>query len=199
MVSGTEILIEDLSEGQSWSLGVVMLITVGVVLLSCEFAVVVSHLPTGNVHVTREPAIAKQCSMSPRAMQDDDFDHLNVTESMGIPSGYSGGQLWQLMVLNTRSVCGKLVEFLRYIAIMSENQINTCPIVVLSWVSIGLQAAMTTCTNPQCQLAHELEYRVARSAVAADGEIELRAPEEKPVELNLKNTSAEERSTVVRR
>ena len=39
------------------------------------------HLPTGNVHVTREPAIAKQwrCT-SPRGVQDDDLDHLNVTK-----------------------------------------------------------------------------------------------------------------------
>ena len=112
-----------------------LLITVGVVLLSCVFAAIVSHLPTGNVHVTREPAISKQCSMSPRAMQDDDLDHLNVTESTWILSWYSGDQLWQLMVPNTRSLCGKLVQFLRYIAIVSENQINACPILVLSWVS----------------------------------------------------------------
>ena len=100
MVSGTEVLIgEDLSEGKSWKLGVVLLITVGVVLLSCVFAVIVSHLPTGNVLVTREPAIAKQCSMSPRAMQDDDLDHLNVTESTWILSWYSG----DLMMSNSRS------------------------------------------------------------------------------------------------
>ena len=50
-----------------------------VVLLSCARAVFDPHLPTGNVHVTRVPAIAKQWSMSPRTMQDDDLDHLNVT------------------------------------------------------------------------------------------------------------------------
>ena len=33
-------------------------------------------------------------------------------------------------------VCGKLVQFLRYNAIMSENQINACPILVLSWVRL---------------------------------------------------------------
>ena len=55
---------------------------------------------------------------------------------------------------------------------------------VLSWVSVGLQVAMTTCSNPKLQVAHELEYRVVRSAGAADGEIELRAPEEKLVELS---------------
>ena len=78
VVSGTE---EDLIEGQSWMMGVVLLVTVGVVLLSCVIAVSISHLPTGNVLVTREPVIAKQCSMSPRAMQDDGLDHVNVTES----------------------------------------------------------------------------------------------------------------------
>ena len=65
VVSGTEILMgEDPSEGQSWILGGVLLITVGVVLLSCVFAVIVSHLPTGNAHVTREPAIAQHESES---------------------------------------------------------------------------------------------------------------------------------------
>ena len=193
-VSGTEILIgKDLIEGQSWTLSVVLLITVGVVLLSCVFAVIVSHLPTGNVHVTREPAIAKQCSVSPRVVQDDDLDHLNVTDSTWIISWNSEDQLWQLVVSNTRSLCGKLVQFLRYIAIMSENQTNACP-----WVFLGLKAAMTPCTNPKCQVAHELEYRVVRSAGAADGEIELRAPEEKLVELRSR-TPRLRSSTVVRR
>ena len=90
---------------------------------------------------------------------------------------------------------------------MSENQIHVCPILVRSWVSVGLQVAMTTCTNPKLQVAHELEYRVVRSAGTADGveshtrsheleyrvvrsagtadvETELRAPEEKLVELS---------------
>ena len=73
VVSGSEVLIG--LRGQGWTMGVVLLITVGVVLLGFVFAVFVSHLPTGNVHVTREAAIAKQrrC-MSPRAMQDDDLD-----------------------------------------------------------------------------------------------------------------------------
>ena len=106
VVSGTEILVgEDLIEGQSWTLGVVLFITVGVVLLSCVFAVIVSHLSIGNPHATREPAIAEQCSMSPRAMQDDDLHHLNVTESTWILKWYSGDQLWQLVVGRTRGVC----------------------------------------------------------------------------------------------
>ena len=128
-------------------MGVVLLITVGVVLLCCVFAVIVSHLPTGNVHVT---AIAKQrgCLIL-RTMQDDDLDHLNVTERTWILSWYSGDQLRQLMMSNTRSLCGKLVQFLRHVVIMSENQINAWPILVLSWVSVGVQVAMTTCTNPE--------------------------------------------------
>ena len=51
VVSGTEVPIgEDLIEGQSWTMGVVLLITVGVVLLSFVFAVVVSHLPTVEMY-----------------------------------------------------------------------------------------------------------------------------------------------------
>ena len=50
---------------------------------------------------------------------------------------------------------------------------------------------MTTCTNPKLQVAHELEYRVVRSVGTADGEIGLRAPEDKLV-VELKNPSAEE-------
>ena len=126
VVSGTEVLIgKHLIEGQSWTIGVVLLVTVRVVPLSCARAVFDPHLPTGNVNVTREPAIAKQRSCtSPRTTQDDDLDHVN--ERTWILSWYSGNQLWQLMVLNTRSMCGKLVQFLRHIAIMSENQIKVC-------------------------------------------------------------------------
>ena len=80
VVSGTALIFgEDLIEGQSWTMGVVLLVKVGVGLLCYARAVFDPHLPTGNVHVTREPAIAKQWSMSSRAMQDDDLDHLNVT------------------------------------------------------------------------------------------------------------------------
>ena len=82
VVSGTEVIVgEDLIEGQSWTMGVVLLVTVGVVLLCCARAVFDEHLPTENVHVTREPAIVKQrrC-MSLRAIQDDDLDHLSVAK-----------------------------------------------------------------------------------------------------------------------
>ena len=191
-----QVLKEDLIEGQSWTMGVVLLITVGVVLLYCVFAVIVSHMPTGNVLVT---AIAKQrgCLIL-RTMQDDDLDHLNVTARTWILSWYSGDQLRQLMMSNTRSLCGKLVQFLRHIVIMSENQINAWPILVLSWVSVGVQVAMTTCTNPELQVAHELKYRVVRSARTGDGEIELRAPEKKLVELSSR-TPRLRSSTVERR
>ena len=87
------------------------------------------HLPNGNEHVTREPAIAKQMSMSPRAMQDDDLDHLHTTESTWILSCYSGNQLRHLMVSNTRRLFGKLVQFLRYITS------HGYPILVLSSTS----------------------------------------------------------------
>ena len=73
---------------------------------------------------------------------------------------------------NKRSLRGTLVQFLRYIAIMSENQINVFPILVLSSVSVGLQVAMTTGANPKLRVAHELECQVVRSAGAADGETE---------------------------
>ena len=117
VLSGTEVLSgEDLIEGQSWTMGVVLLVTVGVELLSCATALFYPHLPTGNVQVTREPAIARQWKcMSPRAMQDDDFDHLIVTlrdvDSLTV--------FW-------KSAGGQLVQFLRHVAIMSENQTDVC-------------------------------------------------------------------------
>ena len=54
--SGTGVTIgEDLIVVYSWTRGVVFLVTVGVGLLSCACAVFDPHLPTENVHVTREP------------------------------------------------------------------------------------------------------------------------------------------------
>ena len=145
VVSSTEVIIgEDLSECHSWKKGVVLLVTVGVVLLSCARAVFLIHT---CVHVTREPAIAKQRScMSSRTMQNDVLDHVN--ERTWILSWYSGDQLWQLMVLNTRSLCGKLVQFLRHVASTNENPTDVCPQsrVVVSF-SIGLQVVMTICTK----------------------------------------------------
>ena len=74
--SGTKVIIgKDLIEGQSWTMGVALLVTAGVVLLSCPRAVFDPHLPTGSVHLTREPAISKEWEcLGPRAMQDDDLD-----------------------------------------------------------------------------------------------------------------------------
>ena len=106
-------------------------------------------------------------------MQDDDLDHLSTSESTWILSWYSGSKLKQLMVSNTRSLRRKLVQFLRYITIMSENLNSVYPILVL-WVSVGLQVAMFTSTNPKLTVAHELEFIVAKSVGAADGENELR-------------------------
>ena len=47
VVSGTGVMIgEDLIEGHSWTIGVVLLFTVGLVLLSCACVVHYLHLPT---------------------------------------------------------------------------------------------------------------------------------------------------------
>ena len=82
VVSGTGVIIgEDLLEGHSWTMGVVLLVTVGVGLLSCVCAVFDPHLPTGNVHVTREPEVASQPSgMTSRSMRNEIINHLNVTK-----------------------------------------------------------------------------------------------------------------------
>ena len=60
VISGTGVTIgEDLFEGQSWTMGVVLLLTVGVVFLSCAGVVRDKHLPTGRA-VTGEPEVAMQ-------------------------------------------------------------------------------------------------------------------------------------------
>ena len=154
-------------EQGSWTMGVVLLETVGVGLLSCVCAIFDQHLSIGNVHVTGEPEVARQPrGMTLRSMRIKIINR--PKEKMWSLSRYSGDQLKQLMISNKRSSCGKLVQLLRYNAIMSENQINVCPILVLSWNSIGLQVAMTTGTNPKLRVAHELECQVVRSAGAAD-------------------------------
>ena len=57
VVSGTGVVIgEDLSEGHSWMIGVGLLVTVEVVLLSCPCIVHFSYLPTGRT-VTIEPEL----------------------------------------------------------------------------------------------------------------------------------------------
>ena len=89
VVSGTGVIIgEDLSEGQSWTIGVVLLVTVGVILHSCACIAHYSHLPTGRT-VTREPDVARQPGcMTPRSMQADVIDHVNdLKEETWIPHG----------------------------------------------------------------------------------------------------------------
>ena len=61
VISGTRLTTgEDLFEGHSWTMSVVLLVTVRVGLLSRVCAVFDPVLPTGNV--TREPEVAKQLS-----------------------------------------------------------------------------------------------------------------------------------------
>ena len=87
-------------------MGVVLLVAVGVVLLSCVCIVCYPHLPPGSV--TRKPEVAKQLScMSPRTMRADDIDHVRERERMLNLSLYFGDQLWQLMTLSKRSFCGE--------------------------------------------------------------------------------------------
>ena len=172
MVSGTGVIIgEDPIVGHSWKMGVVLLDTLRVGLLSCASAVFDPHLPTGKKHVMREPEVARQPrGMTLRSMQIKIINHpKEKTRSL---SRYSGDRLRQLMMSNKRSFCDEFVQFLLYITIISENLNNVYPILVLSLVSVRLQVAMTTCANPKLTVAHELEYRVVRSAGAADGENE---------------------------
>ena len=122
MVSGTEVLIgEDLFEGHSWTIGVVLLITIGVGLLCCVSAVLDPHLTTRNVHVTREPEVARKPSgMTLKNMRAKISDHGKERDRSF--SWYYGDQLWQLMkIMNAQYCRGTLVQLLRRIAIMSEN------------------------------------------------------------------------------
>ena len=100
VVSGTGVIIEeDLIEGQSWTIGVVLLVTAGVVLLSCACFVHYSHLPTVRT-VTRKPEVARQPScMTPRSMRAEIIDHVKERQD-------------------------SLVQFLRRIATMSEDQVK---------------------------------------------------------------------------
>ena len=98
VVLGTGVTIEeDLFEGQSWTMGVVLLITVAVVWLSCAGIVHYGHPPTGRT-VTREPEVAKQQSrMNLRSMRAKSINH--VKERTWSLSRYSVDQLWQLMMV----------------------------------------------------------------------------------------------------
>ena len=97
VVSGTGVTIgEDLLKDHSWTTDVVLLITVGVGLLSCVCAVNDPHLPTGSVHVTGEPEVARQPrGMTLGSVRTKIINHGN--ERTWSLSWYSGDQLWQLM------------------------------------------------------------------------------------------------------
>ena len=98
--------------------------------------------------------------MSPRALQDDDLDHVN--ERKWILSWYSGNQLGQL-----RSLCGKLVQFLRNIAIMSGNPTDVCcnsPVCrgFVAWTASGDDYLY----HPKLQVTHEWECQLVKPSCA---------------------------------
>ena len=80
------------------------------------------HLPTRNVHVTREPEVARQLrGMTLRSMRNEIINH--AKERTWSLSWYSGDEQEQLIeMLNARYGRDSLVQLLRRIAIMSENQ-----------------------------------------------------------------------------
>ena len=106
MFSGTGVTI-----GESWLMDVMLLVTVGLVLLSCACTVFVKHPPTRDAHVMKEPVIAKQEScMTLRSMRDETINH--VEERTWSLSPYSGDQMWQLMeVLEVRFCRDTLLQF----------------------------------------------------------------------------------------
>ena len=73
-------------------------------------------------------------------MQDDDLDHLNVTErdvdSLAVVWKSAGAA----DDVEHAEFVWKLVQFLRHVARTNENPINVCPI-------LGLQPMMTTGTK----------------------------------------------------
>ena len=102
-------------------MGVVLLVTVGVRLLSCVCAVFDPHLPTGNVHVTGKPEVARPPrGMTLRSMRTEIINH--AKEKRWSLSWFSGDQLGQLMEIEGTVLSRYLVQLLRCIAIMSENQ-----------------------------------------------------------------------------
>ena len=134
VVSGIGLTIgEDLFKSHSWTTGVVFLIIV--------------HLPTGSVPVTREPEVVRQPSgMNLRSMRLEIINH--VREKTWSLSWYSGDQLWQLME-NAQYCRDTLVQFLRRTAIMSENQ-TRCSSDDRVESEFFCSVAMTACTNPSC-------------------------------------------------
>ena len=107
------------------------------------------HLPTGNVHVTREPVVGRQPrGMTLRSMRNEIVNH--AKERTWSLSWHSGDQLWQLVeMLTARYGRETLVQLMLRISIKSKNQ-TVCSGDDRVWgkFSIGLQVAMTTCTNP---------------------------------------------------
>ena len=88
VVSGTGVIIgRDLIEGQSWTMGDVLLVTGGVGLISCVCAGFGLHLTTGKVHVKREPEVALQprgMTFEKRANQDHEPPEREHVESFKI-------------------------------------------------------------------------------------------------------------------
>ena len=118
VVSGTGVITgEGLFKGLT--MGVVLLVAVGVGLLSCVCCI---RSAPANWKCTRDKR-TRGC----RAAKLHDFERTeiinHVKERTWSLSWYAGDQLVQLMVmLNARCCQDTLVQFLRRIAIMSENQ-----------------------------------------------------------------------------
>ena len=77
VISDTKVITgEDLIEEQTWTIGVVLLVAVGVILLYCTSIVCYSYLSIeGNE--TREPEVAKQQScVNLTNIRADDIDHV---------------------------------------------------------------------------------------------------------------------------
>ena len=174
MVSGTGVIIgEDLIEGHSCTMCVVLLVTVGVGVL-------------GTVQVNREPEVARQPrGITLRSMRTEIINHAKErTESL---SWYSGDQLGQLMgILKERYCQDTLVQLLRRIAIMIENRIRCSGDDRVRSEFFDLVTGCD-CSLYEAKVAHELEYQVVKPSCARQREtrgIELsRASTEKLVEL----------------
>ena len=94
-------------------------------------------------------------------MQDDDIDH--VKERTWILSWYSGDQLWQLIMLNTLSFVGSWYSFCGTLPPWVRTKPSVAAILAFAvGLSVRSQVAMTTCTNPKLQVAHELENQVVK-------------------------------------
>ena len=112
VVSGTGVIIgEDLIEGQSWTIGVVLLVAVGVVL--------------GCACIKRTRGCTAAELHDFETMRAEIINH--VKKKTWSISRYSGDQLRQLMVMMNARYCRvTLAQFLRRIDIMSEEQTMSC-------------------------------------------------------------------------